>query len=213
MSIEDAQRRVVEQVKAAVVARYGERFYDEVLTGHLLAQSVDWFTPYLFGNGRAKAALPLSPMGELAEVTKSFAGMIKRPVLEVECGLGCVGAALKVDSAIDRDAARVEVARAAFPEASIGCGSIDAVEGEGTYGTVMSAFGLGRMSTGGSSPIFLDFVTHATRLLKPGGLIMVAERARFQDNLVEPLVAQDYEIVKLSALPGTQSVLVVAKKG
>ena len=76
----------------------------------------------------------------------------------------------------------------------------------------MSAFGLGRMSTGGATPIFLEFVTQATRLLKPGGLILVAERARYQDNLVEPLVALDYEIMKIATLPGTQSVLLVAKK-
>lgn len=213
MSIEDAQRRVVEQVKAAVIARYGERFYDEVLTGHLLAQSVDWFTPYLFGNGSRKASLPLSPMGELAEVTKGFAAQMKRPVLEVECGLGTVGASLKVESAIDRDPARIEVARASFPESAIAHGTIDKVPGDGTYGTVMSAFGLGRIATGGATPIFLEFVTHATRLLKAGGLVMVAERARFQDNLVEPLVAHDYEILKISALAGTNSVLIVAQKG
>ena len=212
MSIEDAQRRVSDQVKAAVVARYGERFYDEVLTGHMLAQSVEWFTPYLFGNGKGKNAMPISPMAEMAEVTKTFAARMKRPVLEVECGLGCVGASLKVDQAIDRDPARVELARAAFPEAAIECTTLDKVPGEGVYGTVMSAFGLGRMISGGANPIFLDFVTHATRLLKPGGLVMVAERARFQDNLVEPLVAHDYEILKIGALPGTTSVLLIAQK-
>jgi hypothetical protein len=211
-SIQDAQSQVCEAIKAAVVARFGEAVYDDVLAGHVLAHAAEWFTPYLSGPVSSRASLPLTPMGELAEVAAWMARWIARPALEVECGLGALGATLNVELSIDRDAHRVDLARAALPALVVECATIDQVAGQGEFGSVLSAFGLGRMDPGRGNPIFPDFVAQATRLLAPGGLVLVAEKARFQDNLVEPLVAHDYEILKMTSIKGTTSVMIAARK-
>jgi len=212
MSVEQAQKLVFDKVKDEVVSRYGESFYEDVLTGHLITESVNWFAPYLFGKASDAGTTVPSPLFELSEVCRFFARELRRPALEVQCNLGCIGASLKVDLAIDRDPNKIDLARVSLPGLEFQCKAIEDVEGEATYATVLTAFGLGRMDAGRGQPIFLDFVTHATRLLAPGGRILVAERARFQDNIVEPLVALDYEIAKLSSIKGTGSVMIVAMK-
>ncbi|MBI4862935.1 MAG: hypothetical protein HY815_22135 [Candidatus Riflebacteria bacterium] len=212
MNVEQAQQRVCDTIKAEIVDRFGESFYDEVVTGHFLAESARWFAPYLFGSPGGRAPKLLSPLAALEEIGQWIGQHVQRPALEVECGLGCLSAALGLDLAIDHDARRVGLLRRAFPEVALECCGVEQVPGQDRYGTVLTVFGLSSQDPGRGTPIFLDFASHATRLLKPGGLVMVAERSAYQDNLVEPLVSLDYEILKLSRLKGSSTVLLLAQK-
>lgn len=220
MTVEEAQSRLCDQLRLALDGELGPGRFDTIAQGHRLALAESWISSLLFsdvpasGRSKKKSAVteissPLMVLEKIAEVAKTY---FRTPGVEVECGLGSFTAALGFEQGIDRNERKIAFATRHFEGVRFEARAITDLEA-GKYGTLLTKFNLGQAALRErSNPVFLPFCREADRVLKSGGRLIVADMDQFQDNIIEPLVALEHEILDVVPLTGSGITLVVTEK-
>ena len=216
MNIETAQSRINDQIRDEVSRRFGEETFDAIVQGHVLAGIESWFAPLLTApkSKRAGKEKPCrTPMEVLGRIAKGAADFVESPSLQVQCGSGLMCATLELDLGIDTDERLVTRAETIFGPNRFACKNLEDLPPEPTYKTILVIDALGREAMKRRQvPVFHNFFQEAHRRLQDRGHLIVVDMDRFQDNIIEPLVALDHEIQDVMPIKPSGLTLVVTEK-
>ncbi len=199
--LNDALRRMAEEAHGRpAVEKFVHERLEESLSG--------WLEQWLGGKpGRGKRTSALTVAEQVARLLKP---RVQEPSLLIGAGTGAMAAALGVGGAIESEAWRLQVARAAFPGLAIAPG--DFFQAEGRWRTIVAVDYLRSLARSDGYGQLRDFFPAVSARLTDDGRLLLSDLQAYQDDCVAQLAALEFEIEEIVAVPASDRMVLIAQK-
>jgi hypothetical protein len=192
------------QIEQLVDQKDGKGSYSRVLKRLQSWHALRWFEPFL-ENGDI-SVLP-DPMTREEHIVEAFAPLVTEPSVALVSGVCILPSALSISSIIAAPSALRDIGCELFGYKVAG-ESIQSTRGLSKVKTFVCVDKLAVESIAGGS--IMDFFLPLAESMKPGSVVLFADRLAYQDDVVECLVALDFEIEVLDSNGNLDLVMVKA---